>query len=78
MQAGLLIVVLLFTAALVQALLFGISWIVDHRWPAAGMLMFLPLFLCAYCIARPIAVRITEWLIVKAGHKVQSADPKAQ
>ena len=77
MQAGLLIVVFLVTAAVGQAIGFGISRVVDHSWPAAGTLTFLILFLCAYGVAWPIAVRITEWLIVRAGHTVQSTDPKA-
>ena len=38
---------------------------------------FLLLFLGAYGLAWPIAVRITEWGIVKLGYKVEEADPRA-
>jgi len=75
MQAGLLMVIFLLTAAVVQAISFGLSRLIDYQWPAAGMLTFLILFLCAYAVAWPIAVRITEWMIVKAGYKVQTANP---
>ena len=78
MQAGLLIAVFVVTAAVVQAVGFGISRIVDYKWPTAGTLTFLILFICAYGIAWPIAVWITEWLIVKAGYKVQTADADAK
>lgn len=74
MQAGLLIVVFLLTAAVVQALGFGVSRIVNYQFPAAGMLTFLLLFLAAYGIAWPIAVRVTEWLIVKSGRQVEQAE----
>jgi hypothetical protein len=39
----------------------------------------LPRFvLCAYFVAWPIAVRITDWLILRAGYKLQTVDPDKQ
>jgi hypothetical protein len=78
MQAALLIAIYLLTAIVVQAVGFGISRVVDHQWPAASLLTFMVLFLMAYGVAWPIAVRITEWLIVRAGYKVQQLDPAAR
>lgn len=77
MQAALLITVYLLTAIVVQGVGFGISRVVDYQWPAAGLLTFMVLFLAAYGIAWPIAVRITEWLIVRSGRKVDVRDTQA-
>ena len=77
MQAALVMVIFMLTAIVVQAIGFGISRIVDYQWPTAGLLTFLLLFLAAYAIAWPIAVRITEWIIVRSGGKVQERDPRA-
>ena len=38
---------------------------------AAGLMTFLVLFTAAYGFASPVAVRITEWGIVKMGHEVK-------
>jgi len=78
MQALMLIGIFVLTAAAVQVLGFGVSRIVSTTWPAAGLLTFLVLFLAAYGIAWPIAVRVTEWLIVKLGMELQKADSRAR
>jgi hypothetical protein len=78
MQALIAIAVFIATAIVVQFVGFLISQAVSTIWPAAGLLTFLILFLAAYGIAWPIAVRIAEWLIVRMGYKLQEADPRAQ
>jgi uncharacterized membrane protein YhaH (DUF805 family) len=78
MQAGLLIFIFLLTAIVVQAIGLGVSRFVDSQFPAAGMPTFLIVFLAAYFIAWPIAVRITEWLIVRSGRQLQQPDPAAK
>ena len=77
MQAGILMLVYIVTAFVVQFIGFGISQIVDYEWPTAGLMTFLILFMCAYGVAWPIAVWITEWAIVKAGYEVEKADSRA-
>ena len=77
MQAGMLMLVYVVTAFVVQFFAFGISQIVDYEWPTAGLMTFLILFMCAYGIAWPIAVWITEWGIVKLGYEVEKADVRA-
>ena len=72
MQAVTLIVTFVLTAAVVQFAGFLISQVIDRVWPTAGPLTFLILFLMAYGIAWPIAVRIAEWLIRRAGYVVET------
>ncbi len=72
MQAVTLIVTFVLTAAVVQFAGFLISQVIDRVWPTAGLLTFLILFLMAYGIAWPIAVRIAEWLIRRAGYVVET------
>jgi len=38
---------------------------------------FLVLFLVSFGVAWPIAVRVTEWLIVRAGRVVETRDARA-
>ena len=70
MQAGILIVCFVLTAIVLQFCGFLISQVIDRIWPTAGLLTFLICFLAAYAIAWPIAVRIAEWLIRRAGYVV--------
>jgi hypothetical protein len=82
MQAGLLMTIYVITAFVVQGFGFLISRLVDYEWPAAGLMTFLVLFMAAYGVAWPIAVRLTEWLIRRAGYVVETeqsgrAKPKA-
>ena len=72
MQALTLIVTFVFTAAVVQFLGFLVSQVIERVWPTAGLLTFLVLFVAAYGIAWPIAVRIAEWLIRRAGYVVET------
>ncbi len=78
MQAAALILMYLLIVVIFQAFGFGISRIVAQYWPGASLLTFLLLFLAAYGFAWPVAVRITEALIVRAGYKVQEPDPNAR
>ena len=50
-----------------------ISRLVDYEWPTLGLMTFLILFMAAFGIAWPIAVRIAEFLIRRAGHVVETA-----
>jgi hypothetical protein len=77
MQAAALMGIYVLTAAVVQFIGFIVSRLVDYEWPSAGLMTFLILFMSAYGIAWPIAVRITEWAIVKLGYEVEKADPRA-
>ena len=72
MQAGILMVVFLLTAIVLQFCGFLISQVVDRIWPAAGLLTFLICFLAAFPLAWPIAVRIAEFLIRRAGYVVDT------
>jgi len=72
MQAAALMTIYIVTAAVMQFGGFLISILVEHEWPAAGLMTFLILFMGAYGFAWPIAVRITEWLIRRAGYVVET------
>ena len=72
MQSATLLVCFVLTAIVLQGIGFGISRAVDAYWPTAGTLTFLILFIGAYGVAWPIAVRIAEWLIRRAGYVVQT------
>jgi hypothetical protein len=78
MQALMLIGIFVVTAAVLQFLGFLISQVVTNFMPTAGLLSFLVMFLAAYGIAWPIAVRITEWLIVRLGLELQQAETRAR
>ena len=77
MQSLALMIIYVLTAAVVQFMGFLISRMIDQQWPAAGLMTFLTIFMGAYVVAWPIAVRITEWAIVKAGYELQRPDPRA-
>lgn len=77
MQALLLMAIYVLTTACVQFIGFLISRLVDLQYPAVSVMTFLALFLAAFGIAWPIAVRITEWLIERSGRTVQKADARA-
>jgi hypothetical protein len=72
MQAGILLVIYVVTTVAVQFLGFLISRLVDYQYPTLGLMTFLVLFLGAFGIAWPIAVRITEWVLRRAGHVIQT------
>jgi hypothetical protein len=72
MQALTLMIVYVLTTAMVQIIGFLISRVVDYEYPTLGLMTFLVLFLGAFGVAWPIAVRITEWLIRRAGHVVET------
>jgi hypothetical protein len=78
MQAMTAIGVFVATAIFFQFLGFLVSRGVASFWPAAGLLTLLILFLAAYGITWPIAVRIAEWLIVRLGYDLQQVDPRSR
>jgi hypothetical protein len=51
---------------------FLISRVVDYEWPTLGLMTFLILFMGAFGFAWPLAVRVTEWLIRRAGYEVEA------
>jgi hypothetical protein len=65
-------IVYVLTTATVQFIGFLISRLIDYEYPTLGLTTFLVLFLAAFGIAWPIAVRIAEWLIRRAGYVVQT------
>lgn len=72
MQAGLLLAVYVVTTIAVQLLGFAISQAVSQQWPTAALMTFLVLFMAAFGLAWPLAVRITEWLIRRSGYVVET------
>lgn len=72
MQALTLMVVYVLTTMTVQFIGFLISRLVDYQYPTLGLMTFLILFLGAFGVAWPIAVRIAEWLIRRAGYVVET------
>ncbi len=77
MQALLLMIVYIATTFVVQFLGFLISRLVDLQFPAISVMAFLMMFIAAFGIAWPIAVFLTEWLIVRSGRKVEAGDIRA-
>ena len=72
MQAGTLMVIYVVTTAVVQFIGFLISRLVDYEWPTLGLMAFPVLFLGAFGLAWPIALRITEWGLRRAGYVVET------
>jgi hypothetical protein len=72
MQALTLIIVYVLTTAVVQFIGFLVSRLVDYAYPTLGLMTFLVLFLGAFGAAWPIAVRIAEFLIRRAGYVVET------
>jgi hypothetical protein len=72
MQALTLMVVYVLSTVTVQFIGFLISRLVDYEWPTLGLMTFLILFLGAFGLAWPIAVRIAEFLIRRAGYVVET------
>ena len=58
--AILLMLTYLVTAVILQGVGFGVSKLVDYVNPSMSMTVFLLLYFCAFALAWPIAVRITE------------------
>ena len=71
MQALTLMIVYVLTTAFVQLIGFVISRGIDYQWPTLGLTTFLILFLAAFGLAWPIAVRIAEWLIRSRGYVIE-------
>ena len=72
MQSLTLLATFVLSAISLQALGFGISRLVDYQYPALGLMTFLVLFIGAFFLAWPIALRIAEWLIRRAGYVVET------
>ena len=72
MQALTLMIVYVLTTFAVQFIGFLISRLVDYEYPTLGLMTFLILFLGAFGVAWPIAVRITEALIRWRGYEVET------
>jgi len=72
MQSLILMITYLLTTFAVQFLGFLISRLVDYEFPTLGLMTFLILFLSAFGIAWPIAVRVAEWVIRRTGQVVET------
>ena len=72
MQALTLMIAYVLTLVSVQFVGFLISRLVDYQFPTLGLMTFLILFLGAFGVAWPIAVRIAQWLIRARGYEVQT------
>lgn len=60
------------TTVAVQLVGFGISQAVTYQWPTAGLMTFLVLFMAAFGLAWPIAVRVAEWTLRHFGFEVET------
>ena len=72
MQALALMIIYVLTTVTVQFIGFLISRLIDYQYPTAGLMSFLILFLSAFGIAWPIAVRLAEGLIRARGYVVET------
>lgn len=72
MQSLILMGTFITTTLMLQFLGFGISRAVDSQWPTLGLMTFLVLFLGAFFLAWPIAVRLAEWVILRMGLVLQT------
>ena len=72
MQALTLMIVYVLTTASVQFIGFLISKLIDYKFPTFGLMTFLILFMAAFGIAWPVAVRVAEWLIRARGYVVET------
>lgn len=72
MQALTLMVVYVLTLISVQFAGFVVSRLVDYEFPTFGLMTFLVLFIAAFGLAWPPAVRIAEWLIRSRGYVVET------
>ncbi len=72
MQSLILLVIFVLTAIMLQSIGFLISRLVDYQYPAFGLMTFLVLFISAFFVAWPIALRIAEWLIARIGYVVET------
>jgi hypothetical protein len=72
MQAAALLATYVLTTFAVQFVGFLISRAVEYEFPSAGLLTFLCCFMGAFGLAWPIAVRLTEWGIRRAGFEVET------
>jgi hypothetical protein len=71
-QALTLMIVYVLTTFVVQLIGFLISRVIDYQFPTFGLMTFLILFLGAFGLAWPIAVRIAEFLIRSRGFVVET------
>lgn len=72
MQALLLMIIYILTAAAVQFAGFLISRAIEYGFPTFGLMTFLMLFMVAFGLAWPVAVFLAEWLIQRAGYVVET------
>jgi hypothetical protein len=72
MQSLTLMIVYVLTLVTIQFIGFLVSRLVDYEFPTLGLMTFLILFLGAFGLAWPIAVRIAEFLIRRAGGIVET------
>jgi len=72
MQALTLMVTYMLTLVTTQFVGFLLSRLVDYQFPTLGLMTFLILFMAAFGIAWPIAVRIAEALIRARGYVVET------
>jgi len=72
MQTVILLIVFVLTAATLQGTGFLISRVVDYQYPALGLMTFLILFISAFYVAWPIAVRLAETLLRRAGYVLET------
>jgi uncharacterized membrane protein YkvI len=65
-------IVYVLTTILMQFVGFLISRLIDYEFPTFGLMTFLVLFIGAYGLAWPIAVRVAEGMIRWRGYVVET------
>jgi uncharacterized membrane protein YkvI len=77
MQAVVLMVTYVICLITVQFLGFLVSRLVEYQFPTLGLMTFLIVFLGAFVLAWPIAVRVAEWALRRAGYAIEAPDVRA-
>jgi hypothetical protein len=72
MQSLILMATFVLTTVTVQFLGFLVSRLVDYQWPTVGLMTLLILFMGAFFVSWPIAVRIAEAMIRRSGLVVET------
>jgi len=72
MQSLTLMTVYVLSTMSLQFTGFLISRVIDYEWPTLSLMTFLILFMAAFGFAWPLAVRVAEWLIRRAGYEVET------
>ena len=77
MQALILMITYVLCLIAVQFVGFLISRVVEYQFPTVGLMTFLILFIGAFGFAWPIAVKVAEWGLRRAGYVIETHESLA-